>query len=89
MTAPTGFADVLLPLPVSTPYRYTVPAALAERVVAGARVVVPVRRRRAVGIVLGLAVEPPAQAPRPILEAPDAIPALSPARLLLARWLSS
>jgi primosomal protein N' (replication factor Y) len=89
MTAMPGFADVLLPLPVSTPYRYTVPDALAERVVLGARVVVPVLRRRAVGIVLGLAVDPPGPAPRAILEAPDALPALSPALLHLAHWLSS
>ena len=89
MTAMSRFADVLLPLPISTPYRYAVPDALAPRVVAGARVVVPVQRRRAVGIVVANADEPPVQPPRALLEAPDAEPALSPALLRLAHWLSA
>ncbi len=89
MTAMARFADVLLPLPISTPYRYAVPDALAPRVVVGARVVVPVQRRRAVGIVVANADEPPAQPPRAMLEAPDAEPALSPALLRLGHWLSA
>ncbi|MGH7538180.1 MAG: replication restart helicase PriA, partial [Gemmatimonadales bacterium] len=89
MAAIPRFADVLLPLPVSTPYRYEVPDALAERVVAGARVVVPLQRRRTVGIVLGCGAEPPVRAARPILEAPDAEPALSAALLRLGEWLST
>ena len=63
----TRFADVYLPVPVSTPYRYVVPEAMVERVVPGARVVVPVRRRRGIGVVWACGDEPPAQAPRPIL----------------------
>ena len=47
-------AEVLLPVPVSRPYRYFVPDALAPRAVVGARVVVPVQRRRVIGVVLGV-----------------------------------
>ena len=89
MTAKTRFADVLLPLPISTPYRYAIPDALAPHVVVGARVVVPVQRRRAIGIVVATAAEPPAQPARVILEAPDAEPALSPALLRLGHWMSA
>lgn len=85
----TRFADVLLPLPVSTTYRYAVPDAFGARVVPGARVVVPLQRRRVVGIVLGCVDDPPAREARAILKAPDAEPALSTALLRLGRWLSS
>jgi primosomal protein N' (replication factor Y) len=85
----TRFADVLLPLPVSTPYRYAIPDTLAGRVVPGARVVVPVRRRRAVGVVVAETDEPPTQAARAVLEAPDPEPALSAALLRLGEWLSA
>jgi len=84
------FADVLLPLSVSTPYRYAVPDALTTRVVAGTRVLVPVRRRKAVGVVRAIGSEPPATGTqREILAAPDAEPALSPALLRLGEWLSN
>ncbi len=85
----TRFADVLLPLPVSTPYRYAIPDALAARVVPGARVVVPVRRRRAVGVVLAETDEPPTQTARGVLETPDPEPALSIAHIRLGEWLSA
>ena len=85
----TRFADVVLPLPLTAPYRYSVPDALATRAVPGARVVVPVQRRRAVGVVLAVGETPPEQPPRPILETPDAVPALSPALLRLGEWLSA
>src|SRR5205823_8765935 len=45
------YAAVVLPVPVNRPYIYEIPEALAERVVPGARVVVPLRRRSSIGIV--------------------------------------
>src|SRR5687768_994871 len=50
MTEPV--AQVALPLPLFEPYTYSIPESIADRVVPGARVVVPVRRRELVGIVL-------------------------------------
>src|SRR5687768_2619069 len=47
------FAQVALPLPLFEPYTYSIPDSIADRVVPGARVVVPVRRRELVGIVVG------------------------------------
>jgi len=81
-------AEVLLPVPVSRPYRYFVPGALAPRAVVGARVVVPVQRRRVIGVVLGVDDGTPDRALKPVADAPDAEPALSPALLELGRWIS-
>ncbi|MEZ4457717.1 MAG: hypothetical protein R2882_14390 [Gemmatimonadales bacterium] len=69
------FAHVAVPLPVATPYTYSIPEALADRVVACAWVVVPLRKREMVGIVTAVddrALK--AVATRPVLAAPDPEP---------------
>src|SRR5439155_1282232 len=73
------YAEVVLPLPVAHPYTYGIPDGLAARAVPGARVVVPLRRRRVVALVTAVDVPPPSVAARPILDAPDPEPALPPA----------
>ena len=83
-----GFAQVALPLPLHAAYSYRIPDALGDRVVPGARVVVPVRGRRMTGLVLSTGSEPPAAAARDILEAPDAEPAVTSAVLRTARWVA-
>ena len=84
------YAAVVLPVPVNRSYIYEVPEALTARVVPGARVVVPLRRRSVVGIVtevvghrssVGIDI-------KPIAAAPDDEPAISPALLELGRWMS-
>ena len=83
-------AAVVLPVPVHRPYTYLIPDALADRVVPGARVVVPLQRRSVVGIVTAV-VSPQPSAVREIkviAAAPDDQPALSPALLELGRWIS-
>ena len=93
MTGPR-FVAVVLPVPVNRSYIYEVPDALAERVVPGARVVVPLRARRVVGIVTEAVSRPPSAGGvggidvKPIIAAPDAEPALSPSLLELGRWIS-
>jgi primosomal protein N' (replication factor Y) len=82
------FALVALPLPLATPYTYRVPETLGDRVVPGARVVVPVRRRELIGIVVSLDADPPAAAARDILAVPDAEPALPPPLLATAEWMA-
>jgi primosomal protein N' (replication factor Y) len=84
----TGFGLVALPLPLAEPYTYTIPVALADRVVPGARVVVPVRNREMVGIVVALDVPPPEAGAREILAAPDQEPAVSIDLLRTAEWIS-
>src|SRR5438094_4106371 len=82
------FAEVVLPLPVPRPYTYEVPPELSGRVVPGARVVVPVQRRRVVGVVTAVDVAPPAVTAKAIVAAPDEEPALSEPLLELGRWIS-
>jgi primosomal protein N' (replication factor Y) len=84
------FAEVVLPLPVARPYTYRIPAALAGRVVAGARAVVPLRGGRVMGLVTATATAAPAAgvAAREVLAVPDEEPALSPALLRLAHWVA-
>src|SRR5439155_8416885 len=76
--------------PVNRPYVYQVPDALAERVVSGARVVGPLRRRSVIGIVTTVDGQQPSAGVdiRSLTGAPDEEPALSPALLELGRWLS-
>ena len=82
------FARVALPLPLFEPYTYAVPDALADRVAAGARVVVPVRRRELVGIVVEVAAPDPGLATREILAAPDPEPVLPAGLLRTADWIA-
>ena len=90
MTASARYAEVVLPVPVSRAYTYQIPDALADRVVPGARVVVPLRGRSVVGVVTAVDVAPPGGGvvAKPLAGAPDAEPALSPALLELGRWMS-
>ncbi|HEX9705070.1 MAG TPA: primosomal protein N' [Gemmatimonadales bacterium] len=82
------FAEVVLPLPVARTYVYRIPAALAERVVPGARVVVPLKGRRTLALVRAVEVPAPAMDAKTILEAPDDEPALPPPLLRLGVWLA-
>lgn len=82
------YVQVALPLPLATAYTYRVPEALADRAVAGARVVVPVRKREMVGIVVGADAAAPEVAARDLLAAPDDEPALPPTLLETARWMA-
>ena len=83
-------AAVVLPVPVSRPYIYEVPPELADRVIPGARVVVPLRRRNVVGIVTEV-LSPQSSVGvevKRILAAPDVEPALSQPLIDLGRWMS-
>jgi primosomal protein N' (replication factor Y) len=82
------FALVALPLPLATPYTYRIPETQGDRIAAGARVVVPVRRRELIGLVVNANAERPAATAKDILAVPDPEPALSPALLATAEWIS-
>ncbi|HWN17705.1 MAG TPA: primosomal protein N' [Gemmatimonadales bacterium] len=82
------FALVALPLPLATPYTYRIPETLGDRVVPGARAVVPVRRRELIGLVVGVDAPPPEASARDVLAVPDAEPALSEALLATAEWMA-
>ncbi len=84
------FADVVLPLPLGQSYTYRIPTSLGDRIVAGSRVVVPLRRRELVGLVVGTTDEAPDAGikPKDILGAPDAEPALSGPLVETAKWMA-
>ena len=84
------YAAVVLPVPVSRSYIYEVPETLTARVVPGARVVVPLRRRNVVGIVTEVVGHRSSGeiAIKPIIAAPDDEPAISQPLLELGRWMS-
>ncbi len=82
-------AAVALPVAVQRAYVYSVPSDLRERVMPGARVVVPLGGRKLIGIVTAINVPAPAKGTlRDILAAPDADAALTPALLDLGRWIA-
>ncbi|MGH7524189.1 MAG: hypothetical protein ACREK8_07780, partial [Gemmatimonadales bacterium] len=83
------FAQVALPLPLPDPYRYRIPASLAERALPGARVVVPVRRQEWIGVITAVDVPAPTMTARDILAVPDAVPALPDSLLRLATRMVS
>ncbi len=82
------YAQVALPLPLAQPYTYQIPETLADRVAAGARVVVPVRGRELIGIVTAVEAPAPEMAAKPILATPDDEPALTPALLRTVEWMA-
>ena len=87
--APRRFVDVALPLPLFRNFTYAVDGEPANPLVPGARVVVPLRNKREIGVCVGvsdgasLKVEPKA-----ILEVPDPQPAVDAPLLALCRWIS-
>ena len=80
--------SVALPLPLFREFTYSVPADFRARAGVGSRVVVPVRGRRTIGLVVGIAEPRDDVTPKDILDAPDEAPAVSAHLLDLARWMS-
>jgi primosomal protein N' (replication factor Y) len=83
------FALVALPLPLAQPYTYRIPDTLADRVIPGARVVVPVRSRELVGVVTALDAPAPEAASRDVLAAPDPEAAIPPGLLAAGEWVAA
>jgi primosomal protein N' (replication factor Y) (superfamily II helicase) len=89
-TAPTRLVEVALPLPLLRTFTYSVPESTRHRVSAGSRVVVPVRGKRTVGICVGESdgTSLGDKAAKPLLDVPDAEPALAPDLLAVCRWIA-
>ncbi len=80
--------SVSLPLALHEPLTYAVPDDLAGRVAVGSRVVVPLRRGREMGYVVGNGALPDGVSPRNILAAPDERPVIDPQLLAVCRWIA-
>jgi primosomal protein N' (replication factor Y) len=71
------FIQVALPLPLFQTFTYAVEEGLANPVVVGSRVVVPLRSGKEVGVCIGVSdVSPLKRKPKAVLESPDAEPAI-------------
>jgi primosomal protein N' (replication factor Y) (superfamily II helicase) len=82
--------EVALPLPLLRTFTYSVPEGTRHPVSAGSRVVVPVRGKRTVGICVGESdgAALGEKAAKPLLDVPDATPALAPDLLAVCRWIA-
>jgi primosomal protein N' (replication factor Y) len=80
--------SVSLPLALYEPLTYRVPDDLASRVAVGSRVVVPLRRGREMGFVVGEGALPKGVSAKPILAAPDDRPVIDAALFAVCRWIA-
>jgi primosomal protein N' (replication factor Y) (superfamily II helicase) len=97
VTAPTfpPLAEVALPLPLFRTFTYAVSGTPRNPLVPGTRVVVPLRGGSEVGIYLGpgdpatlVSATGKAVEAKPIVDVPDAEPAVTPGLLALCRWIA-
>ena len=87
-TSGMAFAEVVLPLPLKTPFTYEIPEALIESVGIGRRVEVPFGNRYLVGVVTALSDKAPGQDVKPLSAVLDRVPS-SPRKLLeLLSWMA-
>jgi primosomal protein N' (replication factor Y) len=83
------FVEVALPLPLFQTFTYAVEEGLANPVVVGSRVVVPLRNGKEIGVCTGVSdVSPLKRKPKAVLESPDAEPAIGASLLELCRWMA-
>ncbi len=80
------FCDVALPVPLDSLFTYRIPEEMAPAV--GARVLVPFRQQRLVGIITELHDRPPSVAAKDILRVMDLEPAVDGQLRELAAWIS-
>src|SRR5712671_4299135 len=86
---PPRFVEVALPLPLFQTFTYSVDEGLANPVVVGSRVVVPLRNGKEIGIVVGVSdVSPLKRKPKAVLQSPDAEPAINSSLLELCKWMA-
>ena len=83
------YAEVALPLPLFRTFTYAVEEEPRNPLVPGTRVVVPLRNKREVGVCVAVSDSSPhAAKAKPILDVPDAEPAVDGAMLALCRWIA-
>jgi primosomal protein N' (replication factor Y) len=80
--------EVALPVPLFRTFTYSVPAGVAWPVPAGARVVVPFRNRKEIGICLGGANPPGGMTLKPLHAVVDDVPSLPAPLIETARWIA-
>src|SRR5512137_1184580 len=85
----TQYVEIAVNVPqVSGLYHYHLPTEMEGKVSPGSLVVVPFGKQSVQGVVLRLVEIPQVVETRPVQEIVDALPALTPTQIELARWLS-
>lgn len=82
------FARIVIPSSLKEPLTYAVPPSLAGELQVGMRVVVPLGKRKAVGIIMSFEAQTPLPEVREILLALDAKPVLDSSLIELSHWIS-
>ncbi len=88
MTESQHFIEVALPVPLFRTFTYQVPDGIAVPVAVGARVLVPFRAGREIGICLGEAVPTAGMTIKPIVAVVDELPALPAPLVQTGRWIA-
>jgi len=82
------YADVVLPLPLDSPFTYAVPDSLRDRAAIGFRALAPVLNRIETGYIVALKDQPELETVRALIDLPDDAPVFSPKMLELCRWMA-
>lgn len=90
MSAAARLVEVALPLPLLRTFTYAVPERTRHPVMPGSRVVAPVRGKRVIGVCIGESDGRSLgdKAAKPLLDVPDATPALPADLLAVCQWIS-
>jgi primosomal protein N' (replication factor Y) len=87
--APTRLVDVALPVPLFQTFTYALDRQYEHPATVGARVLVPFRNTRAIGVIVGMDVAPPKRGVvKGVLDVPDPVPAVPPHVLALCQWIA-
>src|SRR5262245_15171494 len=82
--------NVAVAVPLRTAFTYKIPARLAGEIQPGSRVLVPFRRKSAVGVVTEFVTSaPPGAKLREVQKSLDLVPALTAKLLELGQWIAS
>src|SRR5262245_19981213 len=82
--------NVAVAVPLRTAFTYKIPARLAGKIQPGSRVLVPFRKKSAVGVVTEfVAAAPPGAKLREVQKSLDLVPALTAKLLELGQWIAS
>ena len=85
---PLRLVNVALPLPSFEPFTYSIPESLADKIIAGNRVIVPFGKTFKTGVVIGFPADTPLKTVKEIIDLADNDPPLPKNLLELCKWIS-
>ncbi|MCP5002750.1 MAG: primosomal protein N' [Planctomycetes bacterium] len=85
----TGFAEIVLALPLNKKFHYSVPQSCSSQIGVGRRVKVPFRGRTTIGYCVGLTDVSDVENTKDIIQVIDVKPVFSPQLMAVSKWMSS